>query len=248
MRADMSACDRVGRRLLRIGCCGSLIAAVALLPGCTVSTAGMAAPAANLGHDPAPVSVAALDGLLLPQEQLDSLLDASGLVGRYFESKMSDGQTAANDCAVAWRTAWGPVYQGSGWIAVRDQYLDNDDGDRVANKVFQAAVVFPFRVDAEAFYRKQVNAWHSCDGRRIEERYLDDPPSADAVFKLGAATEQDGMLTMPKTQEDKYSGWVCERALTIRNNVAIDVEACASHRSDEGEMVANAIAAKVSVS
>jgi hypothetical protein len=64
---------------------------------------------------------------------------------------------------------------------------------------------------------------------------------------MGAASDRDGMLSMVHTEEDTDTGWACERALTIRNNVAVDVEACTEHRTDQGEVVATAIAAKVPV-
>jgi hypothetical protein len=52
---------------------------------------------------------------------------------------------------------------------------------------------------------------------------------------------------MTHTQETSHRGWTCERALTIRNNVAVDVESCTAGRTDQGEVIANAIAAKVPV-
>jgi hypothetical protein len=38
-------------------------------------------------------------------------------------TKMSNANTAANDCAGAWQVAWRPVYAGSGWTVVRKQNL-----------------------------------------------------------------------------------------------------------------------------
>ncbi|SPM33666.1 sensor domain-containing protein [Mycobacterium rhizamassiliense] len=236
---------REGGRLARAGCYGSVATVAALLSGCTSLTTGTAVAADDLGHDAAPVPVAALDHLLLPPEQLSALLNTGEFVMKHAGSKMGDSQTTADDCVATFRATWGPVYQGSGWTAVRAQYLADRDGSKF--KVWQGVVTFPLPLDAEAFYRKQVAAWHTCDNRRVEERFVDEAPSPDDFFKMGSASDHDGMLSMTHTEENSQTEWTCERALTARNNVIVDVESCTDRRADQAEVVANAIAAKVPV-
>lgn len=234
---------------LRVGVSAAAIAGAVLLSGCAASTAGIAVPAANLGHAPAPVSVTALEGLLLPPEQLSSLLKflkTAGLVVKEWNSTGYGGQTTSNDCAATWTVTWRPTYVGSGWTAIRGQYLT--DGDNATHKVWQAVVSFPLPVDAAAFYRKQVAAWRTCDGRRLEERTLNEPAAPDNFWRLGQATDQDGILTMVGVQEADSTGWGCGRALTVRNNVAVDTQVCAAPPGDQAESVAKAIAQKVPVS
>lgn len=218
-------------------------AAATLLAGCTASSSRTTVPAANPGHHPVPV--AALQALLLPPDQLNSLLQVTGLVVVASDSKMASGDTTAGDCAATWRVRWGPVYAGSGWVAVRAQYLD--DGDAGTHRVWQSVVSFPMPVDANAFYAKQAAAWRTCNNRRLEERYTDQPGSADDFWKLGEATENKGMLTMLAAQEISDGRWVCGRALTIRNNVAVDTEVCGDHVTNQAESVAKAIAEKIPV-
>lgn len=225
---------------------GALMLAGGLVSGCSTVAAGMAVPAADLGHAIAPVPVAALDHFLLPAEQLNAAINTAGLVAEDVKSRMSGGQTTANDCAAVWRVAWGPVYRGSGWVAVRHQFFHKGDDQRFTNKVFEAVVLFPLPVDATAFYVKQVAAWRTCNGRRLEERMPDEEVSKDDFWKMGEVSDHDGMLSVTSTQEDSDT-WGCQRALTIRNNVAIDVDACADRGVDQGETIANAIAAKVPV-
>jgi hypothetical protein len=223
----------------------TVAAAAAVLTGCTTTIAGQALPADDLGHDPAVVPVAALEPLLLPPDQLSALLNTGALVIKKTRSKMDFEKTAAEDCAATFRAVWGPVYQGSGWVAVRAQFLTDPDDSTF--KIWQGLVTFPLPIDAQAFYRKQVAAWHTCDNRRLDEHFVNNQPASDDWFKMGVASEHDGMLTMAHTQEVSDDNWTCERALTIRNNVAVDIEACASHRSDQAEVIANALAAKVPV-
>ena len=40
-------------------------------------------------------------------------------------------------------------------------------------------------------------------------------------------------------------GWACQRALTVSNNVAVDVAACSANPADAGVNIAHQIAAKV---
>lgn len=220
-------------------------AVVALLSGCTAINAGVAVPADDLGHSPAPVPVAALEFLLLPPEQLDTLLHTSGLVLKNSRSTMANGPIAAEDCAAPFRNIRGGVYRGSGWIAVRGQYAADADGSMF--RVWQGVVAFPMPVDAQAFYHQQVAAWHTCDNRRIDGRLLDDPTTNDQLFTLGEAREHDRMLSMTSTPEFDDGGWKCERVLTVRNNVAVDVDSCTWHLTDQSEIIADAIAEKVPV-
>jgi PknH-like extracellular domain len=230
---------------IRPGRCLWSLAVAALLAGCAANTDGTAVPASDLGHDPAPVMVEALAGLLLPPEQLNSVLQVSGLVAGASDSAMANGETTANDCAATWQVRWAPVYDGNGWVAVRGQYADDGPGGN--RKVWQAVVSFPMPVDANAFYAKQVAGWHTCNDRNIEERYTNQADADDSFWKLGEARDSNGMLTIVATQQNVDNGWACERALTIRNNVAVDTQVCGDHVTDQAESVANAIAKKVPV-
>ncbi|WP_421843947.1 sensor domain-containing protein [Mycobacterium sp.] len=193
--------------------------------------------------------MAALDGLLLPPEQLNSLLKTTGLAVQTSKKVMYHSQTTANDCGGSIWTAWGPAYNGSGWVAVRHKYLnDSVASSRATIKVFQSVVSFPLPVDANAFFRKQVAAWPTCNDRHLEARDLDEARSPDFFWKISEATEHDGTLTMARTQEDTDGRWACERALTVRNNVVIDVNVCGEDVADQGQTVATALARKVPVS
>ena len=96
-------------------------------------------------------------------------------------------------------------------------------------------------------YAKQVAGWHTCNDRNIEERYTNQADADDSFWKLGEARDSNGMLTIVATQQNVDNGWACERALTIRNNVAVDTQVCGDHVTDQAESVANAIAKKVPV-
>lgn len=233
-----------------------LLVAVLTAAGCSTAAQPAGQPPATSpppsSAAAAPVPVAALEGLLLAPDELNQLLRTVQLSAEKTQTTMVDGDVAEPQCASAWRNAWQSAYEGSGWLAVRNQYLGNGDhpevlGDNMENKVFQSVVSFPLAVDANAFYAKQATAWKACNGRKVDEHDKGDPPTPHDLWVLGEANDHDGLLTMPASDDNSDNGWSCQRALTIRNNVAVDVLACRSHPTDQGEAVASAIAAKVPV-
>lgn len=221
------------------------LAATLLVSGCTQMAGETAIPAADLGRAPAPVAVPALEGLLLPAEQLDSVLQVQGLVVEDTSAEGFSAKTSADDCAAAWNIAWLPMYTGSGWMAMRLQVSQTPDENH-DHRVWQAVVSFPLPVDAAAFYAKQVAAWRTCNDRRFEQRYLDEAPDPSQFFVFGQASEHDGVLVMGSRQENEPT-WGCEHSLTARNNVIADVKVCGEHLMGQAESVATAIAAKVPV-
>lgn len=214
-----------------------------ILTGCTTKIDGLASPATDLGHSPTLVAVAALEGLLLSPEQLDTLLLAHGIAVRESSREGLTDRTRADDCAVTWAIAWLPMYTGSGWTAIRAQHLDDGAHD---HRVWQAVVSFPLPVDANAYYAKQVAAWTTCNNRRLDMSSADQTPTPDTTFTLGQADQRDNILTITATQQT-LTDWSCRRALTARNNVVVDIRVCGFTLTDQAESVAKATAERVPV-
>jgi hypothetical protein len=223
------------------------VGAVLVLASCDVVVNGLAVPAADLGHAPVPVPVGELDRLLLAPEAVNPLVGAQALRIDDTFTAMYRGNTAAGDCVSAGQVPHGPGYAGSGWTALRAQYLLQDrTGDRPANKTWQAVVSFPMPVDAQAFFTKQATSWPICDGRRVNLRYLDDPAADDDWWTLGKSTNANGMLSILQNQ-DGDPGWACQVALTVRNNVAVNVQVCTNGVKNQAVELATAIAKKIPV-
>jgi hypothetical protein len=247
---SFSACASVRHHI------GHLLLAVAVVAGCSTGAGPVGHPVdispETTSTPPPPVPVAALDGLLPAPDQLNDMFHTVTLHVIDNDSTMFSADVTAPECVVTWRNAWQPAYEGSGWIAVRRQYIGNGDNpqvlqDNTETKIFQSVASFPHPIDANAFYAKQISAWKACDGQKIEERGKGDEPSPDDSWFLGEASDRDGLLTMPSHSEHSNNAWACQRALTIRNNVAADVMVCRSQATNQGETLAAAIAAKVPV-
>ena len=61
---------------------------------------------------------------------------------------------------------------------------------------------------------------------------------------LTTATEEQGVLTLTRSQETNPE-WSCQHAMTVKNNVAVDVSACAMDVADRGAELAQRIADKI---
>ncbi|OBJ04313.1 hypothetical protein A5646_10740 [Mycobacterium sp. 1245499.0] len=219
----------------------------ALATGCTTVVGGSASPADTSGPllQP-PVAAAALDGLLLGVDQINSLL-SSGMRLRYGVQTMWDWSSTFSDksCLAMDGPAQEAVYADTGWIAMRGQRLDdNFDDPAVRNdSAIQAVIAYPSARKANAFYDASVRRWSACANRKFSEHPVDKP---DIVWTVGEAHKVGGTLSTSEVQ-DSSDGWTCQRALTVRNNVVIDVATCGSFVPGGSAVdLAERIAAKVS--
>ncbi|OHV02752.1 sensor domain-containing protein [Mycobacterium talmoniae] len=222
----------------------AIVALSMLATGCTATTGGTVVPAATLGRAPEPLAASALRGLLLTEGELDNILDTSGMTVVGSAEKMYVNHTPDDDCLAAWVNTDEKVYAGTDWSAVRRQELHEDRED-YRHAVFQSVVSFDDSLAADKAATDQAKSWQRCDNRRINERDVDNPDDPDHFWSLETAEEQDGIHTMIRVAEGT-GGWSCQRGLTARNNVVIDVDACGENITDEGAKIAEQIADKVS--
>jgi hypothetical protein len=218
----------------------------ALATGCTVVVAGSASPADHSGPLPqAPVVAASLDGLLLDVDQINSLLRA-GMRLRYGAQAMWDWGSTFSDksCLATDGPAQQAVYADTGWTAMRGQrFDDNFDDPSVRNdSAIQAVIAYPSARKANTFYDASVRRWFACANRKFSEHPADKPA---IVWTVGDAHKVGGTLSTSEVQDDS-NGWTCQRALTARNNVVIDVATCGSFLPGGSAVdLAGQIAAKV---
>ncbi|OBG93350.1 hypothetical protein A5697_05415 [Mycobacterium sp. E3251] len=218
-----------------------------LAAGCTTVVGGSAAPADTRGPlTQAPVAVTALDGLLLDDGKINDILGA-GMRIRYRTQEMWDSSQTFSEksCLAMAGPAQQAVYADTGWTAVRGERLDDSyDDPKVRNdSVNQAVIAYPTARQANAFYEASVRRWSACANRRFVDHPQGQPEIAWAVadsHKVG------GTLSMSEEQVGSQDDWRCQRALTARNNIVIDVAACGSFLSGGSAVdVAQQIAAAV---
>ena len=189
-----------------------------------------------------PVVAGALDGVLLGPAEIDIAMNANGITVNETSAEMTDDSANVPDpgCRVIDAPAEASVYDGSGWIAVRSQYL-RESADLI-HQVWQAVVTFPSANAAARFFATSAQRWPACSNRQYH--YINDPGTPGTVWTVGQLTNISDTLSVTRAEE---GGWTCQRALTVSNNVAVDVAACSvvANPGGAGVNIAHQIAAKV---
>lgn len=197
---------------------------------------------------PTPVAVAALDGLLLTPDQINAAMGSNNLpVVRTLTTPYDDApNTSDKACLPILSVAQQTVYAGTNWTALRQQELYPPTHDRT-HFVQQAVVLFPSAQDATTFFTSSSQSWATCTNRPFTRSVAGQP---NEVWTVGPVANNGGTLSAIKTLQPGYWTWdSCQRALTVANNVAIDVVACTQIKSEAqsgaGVNIASQIAAKV---
>jgi serine/threonine kinase PknH len=187
-----------------------------------------------------PVAAGALDGALLSIAEIEITMNAQGIAVNGTSTEMSDDSPSVpdKDCRFMDFPAETSVYNGSGWTAVRSQYLR--EPLELVHQVWQAVVAFPSANDAARFFSASAQRWPACSNRQYH--YVNDPGTPDTVWTVGPIANISDTLSATKGGE---GGWACQRALTVSNNVTVDVAACSANPADAGVNIAHQIAAKV---
>jgi hypothetical protein len=227
--------------------CVLLAGACTLAVGCTTTVDGKAVAADKSGPVTGnPVAVSALDRLLLDVSQINTALGATSMKVWFNAKAMWDWSAGVSDknCLAIDGPAQDKVYANTGWTALRGQRLDDsvDDSKKRDHYAIQAVVAFPSARDASAFYDSSEPSWSACSKRRFSDI---NPGQPDTVWTVAEITNDNGMLSTSQVQEGG-DGWTCQRALTVRNNVAIDIVTCNYSQTGAGAIdIASQIAAKV---
>lgn len=214
-----------------------------LLVGCT-DTTEPAQPAGSVAATTqaplAPVEVAALEGLLVPVGEVNTIVGANALQVAWSGSGLNDHTSKYDvpECVSALSVGHRPLFDGSGWIAARGQRVEDDP---LKHGGSQRVISFATQKAADAFMATAEQQWSACAGRRVVKTRNDGTP---ATWMLGELSNVNGYLTMTNVLEGG-DGWTAQRVLTARNNVVIDVGLFSYDGSDEASRIAGDIAAKI---
>ncbi|ORB33120.1 hypothetical protein BST39_27400 [Mycobacterium paraseoulense] len=227
-----------------------LAISVAGSPDDTATSTSMPAPttsAAPIDPGPAPqaptVPLSALPGLMLDVATINTIEGATDIApspdSANDNAAYSGLDTDRPECGEIQAPALESELDGSGWIGVRTQSLQDPEGARHLNH--SAAIYFATAKAANDFAAKQAQAWPKCNGASLHLTVRREPTS---IWMAGTATNRDGMLSITNTQEGAR-GWQCQRALTARNNIVIDVRSCGDNRTDQAITIATRMAERV---
>jgi serine/threonine kinase PknH len=189
------------------------------------------------------VAETALQGLLLNATQLDTATGATGMAATRTLTTLPDGSSQVPDktCVPLEGPGQATVYNGSGFTAVSGQRATDQTHTHL---VEQIVVLFPSAQDAQAFYAASTQHWPDCANRQYDETT---PAGQTGAHTAGPVSNSNGTLSATITGIVARNGstGACERALTVANNVAIDVAACGENPAGAAVNVAGQIAANV---
>jgi hypothetical protein len=243
---------------LVLGIVAALVVAAALVgAGIYIATKKSNKPAASSSTTtpttttPAgpPVAEAALEGLLLSPDQINTAMGATGMTVSVPPNPtvMWDESAFLPDkaCVPLWGPAERLAYAGSGSGAVHGQMLGEPTHNVLpSHNVLQYVVLFSSAHDADAFFTASAQRWPACSNRQYTHTF-----GGGAVWTVGPVSNTNGILSATETADVTTNvgnvSPTCQRALTVANNVAIDVAACTTNRSDSPSGAAVNIAQQI---
>ena len=180
-----------------------------------------------------PVPATGLADLLLSPNNLAAALGAGDMSVTGTYTDMVTDTTTDQACVGVVRMGSAAVYA-SGHTGVRGQVVI----ERPNYVVVQYVVSLRSAHDASAIFTAATQQWPACSGRPIS---VQTPGFESKIETIGPVSNANGSLTATITSS--VDPVLCERALTVANNVAIDIAACG--RPGAAINIAHQIAAKV---
>ncbi len=183
-----------------------------------------------------PLPPNALDGLLLSVDQINTAMNATGMSSVGTMTLMQDRSSFVSDksCLPLAFAVEASSYDGSGWSTMRAEVVSKAP----QNAVTQAVVLFPSPQAAGSFFSASTKSWGKCSNRQFTIAM----GGNSQVHTVGPVSNANG--TLSATVQPANSLGACERALTVANNVAIDVTTCVGPPGSAVN-IAHQIAAKV---
>ncbi|MGD9622489.1 MAG: sensor domain-containing protein [Mycolicibacterium sp.] len=223
-------------RIRPAGCAVGAVIAAVLLSAC-VSTVTGTATRQSSGNpvNLAPLDEADLDDVLLSIGELNGIVGSTQMKVTSELDEMTDHSAEVSDpeCLGAIYGAEEPVYEGTGWTAVRDQVArqPHDDND---HWVEQTVVLYPAAKNAQEFFERSSEIWQSCANDAIVVA------DGDYLWELEDVDVGDTMISQMASQQDA-DGWACQHALSAVSNVTVEAWACGYRITDEAVQIATAM-------
>ena len=205
-----------------------------------------------------PIAQAALSSLLLTPAEVDGVLGVTGSASKEKIDRLQDDSTGTpgppgwkfpDECLYAKGPAAAPVYAGSGNTAVSGDMDTTSPGNDQDVMVGQVVVLFPSAKEANDFFTTSAQRWPACADRLITEPAS--PDGTQTTYQVGPFANANGILSVTLTTTMSMGGQpnpmvlTSQRALTVRNNVVVDVVLMRKDPADFGGKVAAAIAGKI---
>ncbi|WP_441958855.1 sensor domain-containing protein [Mycolicibacterium houstonense] len=185
------------------------------------------------------VDPAGLPGLLASVSDLNERFKGNFTPAAATQSSPFSGMTVQpSNCAGALLPGIDYVYRTANYTGFAGQILT--DGSSGV-KVIQAVIAFKSETEATRFFNDQFTAWKSCNHTEINTS----GGGEQQTVKTGVAGEGDGTATLLIWKNLQDSGNGCQRGMTPRKNVIVDVRVCSPNVGSAGYTLARDVGAKI---
>jgi PknH-like protein len=200
------------------------------------------------------VPVSAIDDLLLTRAEAGKIF-GTGPLGprgqrsdRVYTEMTAHEATVDDDCNVGVPAAAND-HEGSGWQAVRRQFVatQDDPTPRDNQSLIQAVVNFPDAASARQFVDTSKTAWQRCVNRSMNLKVAADAGAPNDYWNSSEFSDAGGGIGMTFTQEGA-DGWSCHDSMTSVNNIVIELELCGLSPSKPVDRVVAQITARIEAS
>lgn len=202
----------------------------------------------------AAVPVSAMDELLLTRAEAGKIF-GTGPLGpreersdRIYTQMTAHQATVDDDCNVGVPAA-ANEHEGSGWQAVRRQFLATQDDPTPQDNqsLIQAVVNFPDAATARKFVDTSKTAWQRCVNRSMNLKVAADASAPNDYWNSSEFSDTGGGIGMTFTQEGA-GGWACHDSMTSVDNIVIELELCGLSPTKPVDEVVAQITAKIEAS
>jgi hypothetical protein len=200
----------------------SLFGALALslvLAGCGGGAASGASQPPKLVPD------SAVPGLLLTADDVDAILETTGMTPHPPVAQMADNRNLLPNlnCLGVWQVNQAPIYESSHWKSMRQQLLRTPDTDGWDNLVVQSVVSYRTTDAAKEFFTESTDRWSKCTNHNVNIQLNGQslPP-----WRSGELTKTDTRLAIPYTRGAGDQTRSCQHVLSLVANLILDVQAC----------------------
>lgn len=214
--------------------------------GPTSTPTSTAAPATSSPTTPSPAAPAASSAELavyLPSaETLQELLLTDPLTRTAdAETTYTSVHTDRPDCGGAPNVALPTAYDRSDYTAIRTQEFFTQPGPNGQDSVTQAVVAFPSEQSAKDFVSLENSRWGNC---KFDLVTISNPGGDAIVRQMSSPTSKNGVLTL-SLHSQMQSRLGCQRGLSSRRNIVIDVQICSRSGSAQAPQLVSRIADRI---
>jgi serine/threonine kinase PknH len=242
---------RWGAAVAGVAVLGAVASAIVWWP---LGTGQSGSPNASATAPVAAVPVSTMDELLLTRAEAGKIF-GTGPLGprgersdRVYTQMTAHQATVDDDCNVGVPAA-ANEHEGSGWQAVRRQFLATQDDPTPQDNqsLIQAIVNFPDAATARQFVDTSKVAWQRCVNRSMNLKVAADASAPNDYWNSSEFSDAGGGIGMTFTQEGA-DGWSCRDSMASVDNIVIELELCGLSPSKPVDEVVAQITAKIEAS